>query len=60
MITRSTRRGVSFDHIVGALLEKPRHVETERLGGLAIDDEIEFSRFLRKPNLTVAAGGRQT
>src|SRR5712691_8545249 len=31
-----------LDHLVGALLEQERHVETERLGGLQIDDQLEF------------------
>src|SRR3954454_23676324 len=31
----------SFDHLVGALLEKPRHVEIERFRSLKIDDQLE-------------------
>src|SRR6516225_9292258 len=36
----------SFDHLVGALLEKPRHVEAERLSGLEIDDQLRSGRSL--------------
>src|SRR5262245_50557 len=38
-------RGASLDHLVGALLEKPRHVEAKRLGGLEIDDKVELGRL---------------
>ena len=34
----------SLDHLVGALLQKPRHLQPERLGGLEIDDELELGR----------------
>ena len=32
-----SKMGTSFDHLVGALLERQRHVEAERLGGLEVD-----------------------
>jgi hypothetical protein len=35
-----------FDHLVGELLEKHWHVETERLGGLEIDRHFELDRDL--------------
>ena len=35
-----------LDHLVGALLEEPRQVEAERLGGHEIDDQLEFGRNL--------------
>ena len=35
-----------FDDLVGALLEKERHVEAERLGGLEIDHKLELDRSL--------------
>ena len=37
---------MSFDHLVGALLENPRHVETERLGGFEVDHQLELDRSL--------------
>ena len=38
--------GNSFDHLVGALLENPRHVETECLGGFEVDHQLEPDRGL--------------
>src|SRR5215475_3449740 len=35
-----------FDHLVGALLQKPRHLQPERLSGLEIDRQYEFGRQL--------------
>jgi hypothetical protein len=31
-----------FDHFVGALLKLHGHIEAERLGGLEINDKLEF------------------
>jgi len=31
-----------LDHLVGALLEKNRHLDTECLGGLEIDHQVEL------------------
>ena len=39
----SLRLAHSLDHLVGALLEKPRQVEAERLGGLEIDYQFKLS-----------------
>jgi putative ABC transport system substrate-binding protein len=36
------RASHSFDHIVGAGEDRLRHGEAERLGGLQIDDQLEF------------------
>ena len=35
-----------FDHLVGALLQKPRHLQPERPSGLEIDRQYEFGRQL--------------
>src|SRR6478672_170852 len=35
-----------FDHLIGALLKKPRHVEAERRGGLEVDHQLELDRGL--------------
>src|SRR5215468_5021031 len=35
-----------FDHLIGALLQKERHVQAERLGGLDVDDKLELDRGL--------------
>ena len=35
-----------FDHLVGALLQKPRYLQPERLSGLEIDRQYEFGRQL--------------
>ncbi len=40
-------RAVSFDHLVGAGEDRLRHGQAERLGGLEIDDQLEFGRLLR-------------
>ena len=36
----------SFDKLVGALLEKQWHVESERLRGLEVDDQFVLDRGL--------------
>jgi hypothetical protein len=35
-----------FDHLVGAVEQWKRHIEVDRLGGLEIDDKLEFYRLL--------------
>jgi len=36
----------SFDHLVGALLKQQRHVKSERLGGLKVDNQLKLDRGL--------------
>src|SRR6516225_3632216 len=36
----------SLDHLVGALLQKPGHVEAERPCGLEVDNQLEFRGLL--------------
>jgi hypothetical protein len=37
-----------FDHLVGTLPKKQRHVEAERPRGLEVDQEMKFRRLYRK------------
>jgi hypothetical protein len=50
-------RDGSFDHLVGALLEMDWHVETECLGGLEVDQQMEFRRFDPLADLSPPMGG---
>jgi hypothetical protein len=37
-----------FDYFIGALLHKQRHLKAERLGGLEIDHQLKFGRYLHR------------
>jgi len=39
-------RAFSFDHLVSGHEEFVRYAQPERLGGLEIDDQLEFCRLL--------------
>src|SRR5262249_57652178 len=62
---RSGHRGHLFDHLVSAEQDRLRHIEAERFGGLAIEDELEFryplnrkiGRFGAFENLVHKEGG---
>src|SRR5262249_60879434 len=40
--------GSLFDHLVGALLEKPRYIETERFSRLKVDHQFELCWLLNR------------
>src|SRR5262249_6739611 len=40
--------GASFDHLVGGKKQPERHLDAERGGGLAVDDELELGRQLHR------------
>ena len=44
-VSRCSREPL-LDHLVGTLLEKERHVEAERPGGLEVDHQLELDRGL--------------
>jgi hypothetical protein len=45
-VSNRSRAASLFDHLVGALLENPRYVETERLCRFEVDAQNEFGRCL--------------
>ncbi len=44
--TQCTQTASLFDHLVGPLLENPRHVEAEGICGFEVDDEQKLGRPL--------------
>src|SRR5690348_5931808 len=44
----ASARGGSFDDLVGAVEDRWRHGETERLRGLEVDDQLECCRLLHR------------
>jgi hypothetical protein len=40
--------GRSFDHLVGERKQRWRYTQSERLGGLEVDDKLEFIRSLNR------------
>jgi hypothetical protein len=43
-----SKTALLFDHVVCALLENPRNIEAERLGGVEIDHQLVFYRGLHR------------
>jgi hypothetical protein len=43
----ASNRG-SLDHLVGAAEQRERECDAKRLGGLEIDDELDFCRLLNR------------
>src|SRR5450631_390264 len=44
--SRSAKKTLLFDHLVGAAEERERERHTERLGGDQVDDQLPFHRLL--------------
>src|SRR5262245_24766242 len=44
----AARKSASLDHLVGELLESQRNLETERLGGLEIDDKLVLGSLFHR------------
>jgi hypothetical protein len=44
--TPAAEDGVSFDDLVGACKNRLRDCQAERVGGVQIDDQLEFGRLL--------------
>jgi len=42
----SQQKAPLFDHLVGAELDRRRQLDADRLGGLEVDDQLEFGGLL--------------
>src|SRR6516165_2514620 len=47
-LSRCSKLSRLLEHLVGSLLEKPGHIEAERLGGLEVDRQHILDRCLRR------------
>jgi hypothetical protein len=41
----AARRAAPFDHLIGATEQRQRNGKAERLGGLEVDDQLDFRRL---------------
>ena len=44
-MSNRSKRNALLDHLVGEQLQRVGHFEAKRLGGLQVDDELDFGRL---------------